>query len=259
MVEIPDNVIDIFQKPAESGGETWFYVWAALLVIVVVSTLLNMPRQRAAKRRQEVEDALPDMLNGLAENVRAGMSVESALDSLANNRDDRMGMLLKRMVATMHEDSFGAAMEQFSTEADSKMISRVMSILNIALVSAGSFSDVLERLGNEFFEVYMLKKERIAKTSSQANFILMGGVFLCPAILGIIVATLGGGQVGDIEMKIDLGGLVTSMKIFMLVLGSAAVLMNAIITQSLKTAPLRIPMFMFIALTVLIACLQVTL
>ncbi len=259
---VPEGVAEAF------GNEAWFFIWVGLLVIVIITQILNYPRQQAQNRRDEVEGALPDFLNGLAENVRAGMSVEAAIDGLAKQRDDRMGHLLKRMVATMHSDSFAKAMEQLSTEADSKMVSRVISILNIALVSAGSFSDVLERLGAEFFEVYLLKQECIAKTSSQANFILMGGSIICPAIMGIIVATIGSGSVGSHSLDMNkpsvvfgmnigmMDLLLGSMKIFMLFLGAAAVLMNAIIMQTLRVAPLRIPLFQFIALTVLIGTLQ---
>jgi len=260
---VPEGLADAF------GSETWFYIWAGLLLIVIISQVLNYPRQMAQKKRDEVEAALPDFLSGLAENVRAGMSVEAAIDALAKQRDDRMGYLLKRMVKTMHEDSFSNAMEQFSEESDSKMISRVISILNVALVSAGSFSDVLERLGEEFFEAYLIKQERIAKTSSQANFILMGGSIICPAIMGTIVATIGSGGVGTFTLDMnqptrvfgmDIGMmdlLLGSMKIFMLFLGAAAVIMNAIIMQTLRLAPLRIPLFQFLSLTVLIGTLQI--
>ena len=252
MVELPPEIVDAF------GDEVWFFIWVALLVLTTITVLLNLGPSRAARKRQEVEDALPDMLNGLAENVRAGMSVESAIDSLAKNRDDRMGGLLKRMVATMHEDSFAAAMEQFSTEADSKMVSRVVSILNIALVSAGSFSDVLERLGDEFWNVYLLKQERLTKTSSQANFILFGGALLCPIILGVIIGTLGDETIlvkaGMKQEAIDefmkfITLLINSLKLFSLALAAASVLMNAVITQSLKTAFLKIPMYQFLTYT----------
>lgn len=258
---IPDGIADTF------GGEIWFYIWAALLVATVVTFLLNLGPTRAAAKRKEVEDALPDFLNGLAENVRAGMSVEAAIDGLAKQRDDRMGYLLKRMVATMHSDSFAAAMEQFAREADSKMVSRVISILNVALVSAGSFSDVLERLGEEFWDVYLLKQERDAKTSSQANFILFGGAALCPAILGLIIATIGGGdlvdqyfdekQAASYHEYTDL--LVASLKLFTLALGAASVLMNGVIKQTLKVAFLKIPLFQLLAYTIVVVMLQVSL
>ena len=97
----------------------------------------------------------------LAEELRAGMGVESALDAIANSRSDRMGIMLKDAVSEMRDAGFGDAMKSFATKTESPMISRIVSILNVALGSSGSFATTLENISEEFWEIYMLRKERI--------------------------------------------------------------------------------------------------
>ena len=136
------------------------------------------------------------------------------------------------------------------------MISRVVSILNVALISAGSFSETLELLSEEFWEIYLLRKERIAKTKGTADFILWSGAVICPALLGFIVAVFGSGTVGSFQLKIDLGTLNQSLLLYVMVLGAAGVWMQAVILQTTRTALLRTPIFMLLASTTLLLALK---
>ena len=163
-------------------------IWMGLGIWAVIGMFFYLPAKKKQDKINELETVWPDVLADLAEELRAGMGVESALDAIATGRNDRMGLMLRDTVSRMKDDGFGVAMKDFAEKTESTMISRIVSILNIALNSSGSFATTLENISEEFWEIYMLRKERIAKTEGTANFILWGGSVVCPILLGLIVA-----------------------------------------------------------------------
>ena len=231
-------------------------VWIALGLWAVGSFIIYLPLKRLFAERTELENVWPEVLGELAENLRAGMGVESALDAVANARSDRMGEMLRQAVTEMHDTSFTEAMRDFAERSRSPMISRVVSILNVALVSSGSFSETLELLSEEFWEIYLLRKERVAKTKGTADFILWSGAAICPALLGFIVGIFGSGTVGNFQLDVGLGALNLSLLFYVMVLGAAGVLMQSVILQTMRTALLRIPLYMLLANTTLLVALK---
>tara|TARA_B100001105_G_scaffold195931_1_gene159830 strand:- start:45 stop:527 length:483 start_codon:yes stop_codon:yes gene_type:complete len=160
----------------------------------------------------------------------------------------------------MRDNGFGKAMTNFAKKSESPMISRIVSILNVALASSGSIATTLEKISDEFWEIYMLKKERLIKTQSNANFILWFGSVACPVILGAIVAIFGGDiSAGATTLSFDMSGLNSSLFFYMIVLGASSLWMEAVILQKTQTAIWRTPIFVFYALTALILSLQIQL
>ena len=231
-------------------------VWTALGVWAIVSIIIYLPLKRLRAQRTELENVWPEVLGELAENLRAGMGVESALDAVASARSDRMGEMLRQTVAEMHDTSFTEAMQTFAQRSRSPMISRVVNILNVALVSSGSFSETLELLSEEFWEIYLLRKERVAKTKGTADFILWSGAAVCPALLGFIVGVFGSGTVGSFQLDVGLGTLNLSLLLYVMVLGAAGVWMQSVILQTTRTALLRTPIYMLLANTTLLVALK---
>ena len=233
-------------------------IWLALGVWALVGTLFYIPAKRKQDKIAELEAVWPDVLADLAEELRAGMGVESALDAIASGRNDQMGLRLREAVKQMRDDGFGMAMRDFAKGTESPMIVRIVSILNVALGSSGSFATTLENISEEFWEIYMLRKERITKTQGTANFILWGGAMICPILLGLIVAVFGSGKAGSFELNVDLSLLNQSLFFYMMVLGAGGVWMQSVILQTTQTAIWRMPMYMFIATTTLLLALKIS-
>ncbi|MAW93153.1 MAG: hypothetical protein CMA32_01525 [Euryarchaeota archaeon] len=247
---------DLFS--GDGMGDIYGLIWIGLGIWAAVGLFFYIPAKRKLDRINELEMVWPDVLADLAEELRAGMGVESALDAISRSRSDRMGVMLKAAVERMRDDGFGMAMKDFAKKTESPMISRIVSILNVALGSSGSFATTLENISEEFWEIYMLRKERITKTQSTANFILWGGSIICPVLLGIIVAVFGSGKAGSITLDVKLDVLNQAMFFYMMVLGAGGVWMQSVILQTTKTAIWRMPMYMFLATTVLLLSLKIS-
>ena len=233
-------------------------IWMGLGIWAVIGMFFYLPAKKKQDKINELETVWPDVLADLAEELRAGMGVESALDAIATGRNDRMGLMLRDTVSRMKDDGFGVAMKDFAEKTESTMISRIVSILNIALNSSGSFATTLDNISEEFWEIYMLRKERISKTEGTANFILWGGSVVCPILLGLIVAVFGSGKAGSFTLEIDLSLLNQSMFFYMMVLGAGGVWMQSVIIQTTNTAIWRMPIYMFLATTMLLLALKIS-
>ena len=247
---------DLFSS--DGMGTIHSLIWIGLGIWAIIGLVISLPVKRKDEKIKELEMVWPDVLADLAEELRAGMGVESALDAIASSRNDRMGTMLKDTVNRMRDDGFGLAMTDFAKKTGSPMISRIVSILNIALSSSGSFATTLENISEEYWEIYMLRKERITKTQGTANFILWGGSIICPILLGLIVAVFGSGKAGSFSLDIDLSMLNQSMFFYMMVLGAGGVWMQSVILQTTKTAMWRMPVYMFLATTTLILALKIS-
>lgn len=247
---------DLFNS--DGMGPIHSLIWIGLGIWAIIGLVISLPVKRKDEKIKELEMVWPDVLADLAEELRAGMGVESALDAIASSRNDRMGQMLKDTVNRMRDDGFGLAMTDFAKKTGSPMISRIVSILNIALSSSGSFATTLENISEEYWEIYMLRKERITKTQGTANFILWGGSVICPILLGLIVAVFGSGKAGSFSLDIDLSMLNQSMFFYMMVLGAGGVWMQSVILQTTKTAMWRMPVYMFLATTTLILALKIS-
>ena len=233
-------------------------IWIGLGIWAIVGIVFYLPAKKKQDKINELETVWPDVLADLAEELRSGMGVESALDTIATGRSDRMGLMLRDTVSRMRDEGFGMAMKDFATRTESAMISRIVSILNIALSSSGSFATTLESISDEFWEIYMLRKERLLKTQGIANFILLGGSVICPILLGLIVAVFGSGKAGSFTLDIELGMLNQSMFFYMMVLGAGGVWMQSVILQTTKTAIWKMPIYMFLATTTLLLALKIS-
>ena len=233
-------------------------IWIGLGIWAIVGLVFYLPAKKKQDKINELETVWPDVLADLAEELRSGMGVESALDTIATGRSDRMGLMLRDTVSRMRDEGFGMAMKDFATRTESAMISRIVSILNITLSSSGSFATTLESISDEFWEIYMLRKERLLKTQGIANFILLGGSVICPILLGLIVAVFGSGKAGSFTLDIELGMLNQSMFFYMMVLGAGGVWMQSVILQTTKTAIWKMPIYMFLATTTLLLALKIS-
>ena len=247
---------DLFS--GDGMGQIHGLIWIGLGIWAIVGLFFYLPAKKKLDQINELEMVWPDVLADLAEELRAGMGVESALDAIATGRNDRMGLMLRDTVSRMRDDGFGMAMKDFAKRTESPMISRIVSILNIALSSSGSFATTLENISEEFWEIYMLRKERISKTQGTANFILWGGSIICPILLGLIVAVFGSGKAGSFTLDIELSLLNQSMFFYMMVLGAGGVWMQSVILQTTKTAIWRMPIYMFLATTTLLLALKIS-
>ena len=208
-------------------------------VVGITSLIIYIPMGIRAKQIRDMEDALPDVLNEIAENIRSGRSVESAFKEVADVRIDRLGWELKRASEEMLNTSFAAAMTAFAMRTGSRAIIRIISLVLIAVESGASLASVLEKIANELWGVYILKKDREAKSSTNASVILWGGAVFTPAIIGFILGIF----TTRTSIDLDMSDFTPVFELFLMLLGFISIIMHGVAMGVLKQDLVRSPFF----------------
>ncbi len=208
-------------------------------LIAVISMMIYIPMAIRARHVRVMEDALPDVLQEIADNIRSGRSVESAFKEVADVRDDRLGNELKRASEEMLHTSFEAAMRAFAQRTGSRMIIRIISLVLIAVESGASLANVLEKISSELWKVYILKKDREAKSATNASVILWGGAALTPAIIGFILGIFGTQD----AITLDMDSYENVFMHFLMMLGLISVIMHGVAMGTIKQDVIRSPFF----------------
>jgi len=214
----------------------------AMGLVAIVILIIYIPMAIRASHVRSMEDSLPDVLNEIAENIRSGRSVESAFKEVADVRTDRLGRELQRASDEMLYTSFEAAMRAFSQRTGSRALIRIISLVLIAVESGASLASVLEKIANELWEVYILKKDREAKSATNASVILWGGAVFTPGIIGFILGIFStGGGAGGIEL--DMTKFEPIFIMFLMLLGLISIIMRGVAMGTLKLDAWRVPFF----------------
>jgi len=120
------------------------------------------------RRWKEVEDLFPVFLRDFVESIRGGMTVPTALRSVANNDYKSLTPYVKKMSAQL---DWGIPVEtvllKFSGEVRSKLIARIISSVRESHRFGGNLADTLEALSNTAVEVDRLREERRLYLNSQ--------------------------------------------------------------------------------------------
>lgn len=232
-----------------------------LMVIGIASFIISLPITMRRNRIRKLEEALPETLSEIAENIRSAMSVESAIREVAYVRTDLLGIELQTTSEEMKNLSFKDAMINFATRSGSRILDRVVSLINIAIEAGASIAEVLEKMADELWGVMMLQKEREMKTATNATIILWVGPILTAFLIGFIFSSFGAADVKSAtegeeadainpdegKPDINLDKYVPYLSSFVIMLGAVCAVMWGVAKNQLDIALIRIPFHMFIA------------
>ena len=136
------------------------------------------------RRKKALEDMFPVFLRDFVESIRGGMTVPAALKSVSMNDYKSLSPYVKKMSAQL---DWGIPVEivlsNFAKEADSKLISRVVSSVMESHRFGGNLADTFEALSNTAVEVDRLRAERRLYLHSQ----MITGYIVFFVFLGVII------------------------------------------------------------------------
>ena len=93
----------------------------------------GIPPIRERIRRRKIENALPSFLEGLSDEVGAGLGIQEAMQHQAKSAPSPLGPLLEETLKESHSSSFDAALSSFATKSRSSQVQRVMHLLETAI------------------------------------------------------------------------------------------------------------------------------
>ncbi|HIH38946.1 type II secretion system F family protein [Candidatus Woesearchaeota archaeon] len=143
---------------------------------------------KAEDRTAKIEDALPDALQLVAANIKAGITPFKALKLAARTE---FGPLAEEIhIATSKAygtSSFTDALLGISKRVSSETLERALKLFISALESGGHLAPLLEELSRDIAQNRSLKKEMITNTKTYAVFIMFTIMFIAPLLLSVSI------------------------------------------------------------------------
>lgn len=139
-------------------------------------------------RTKRVENILPDALQLIAANIRAGMTPYQALKRAAREEFGPLAEELNRATSrALGTESFSDALVSISKRIRSEILGRAIDLFTTAMHSGGHLAKLLEELAVDVEETRSLKKELVTSTKTYVAFIMFTIIIGAPLLLGISI------------------------------------------------------------------------
>jgi pilus assembly protein TadC len=138
------------------------------------------------RRTVMIEDVLPDFLEEVSVNLRAGMSFDKAL---WNSVEPEFGVLDREIEIVakrvMTGEDTEEALKEFADKYNSTLLQESMDMIIIGLKSGGNISDLIDKIVENVKSASYLKKELIASVMSYIIFISVTAVIISPILFAL--------------------------------------------------------------------------
>jgi archaeal flagellar protein FlaJ len=160
---------------------------------------------RMEDRTKRIEESLPDFLQLMAANVRAGMTPFQAMKLSAR---EEFGPLKEEIdYATskaLGTDNFSKVLLKIREHVKSDTVDRAIELLSSSLKAGGKLAVMLEDLAMEVAEMQRLKQDLVTSTKTYAMFIFFTVLVGAPMLLAISTYFLT--SIIDLQASSGIGG-----------------------------------------------------
>ena len=157
-----------------------------ILITVVFFSFWTYYEFLIFKRTRMIENVLPDFLEDVSVNLRAGMSFDK---SLWNSIRPEFGVLEKEIETVAKKVMAGQDTEQalkdFADKYDSTLLHESMDMIIIGLKSGGNIADIIDKIVKDLKDAYFLNQELIASVTSYVIFIAVVAVVISPVLFAL--------------------------------------------------------------------------
>ncbi len=137
-------------------------------------------------RTRVIEEVLPDFLEEVSVNLRAGMSFDNAL---WNSIQPEFGVLEKEIEIVSKKVMAGydteEALKEFGEKYNSTLLQESIDMIVVGLKSGTNISELIEKIVENVKEASYLKKELIASVTSYVIFITITAIIISPVLFAL--------------------------------------------------------------------------
>ena len=165
------------------------------------------------RKLDKMEEKFPDFLRDLAEYWKGGLSMSTAVGTLAKGEYGALTDEVKKMATQISWGvSFHQVLRMLTDRIGSRLVNRSVSLIEEADKAGGTISDVLVTASNDAREIKWLQLERKRNTSTYMMIVyvsffvylgivgVMAALFI-PAITGSTKEISGGGSIGGVSVS----------------------------------------------------------
>ena len=171
------------------GEFSWWGAAFGLLGFLFVQVLLfTILYFRAEDRARRVEEVLPDALQLISSNLRAGMAPFGALRVAARPEFGPLEEELKiATTKSLGAESLESALMSIGTRIRSESLNRVLKLFSSSIRSGAKLADLLQEAARDITDTQALKREMATNTKTYSMFILFAVVGGMPFLLALSI------------------------------------------------------------------------
>jgi pilus assembly protein TadC len=140
----------------------------------------------ADARASRIEAVLPDALQLISSNIRAGMTLENAIWSSARPEFGPLQDEIKRVSAdTFGGIPLGTTLTSMGGRVPSNVLPRAVKLIAEGIKLGAEMSKLLEEVARDIRSTQMLRKEISTSTLTYAIFIVFAGVLVAPMLFSV--------------------------------------------------------------------------
>lgn len=163
----------------------WFLIPLALMAITMIFVYFYIDIQ-IYNRTKKMEEILPDFLQAVSSNLRAGLAFEKALWGAIN---PRFGILANEIaiaakkVMTGHDVDM--ALTEFANKYDSPVLKRSINLIIGEISSGGKIAEIMDNIVDNLKKTKNLREEMNAATLTYMIFISAVVIFISPILFAL--------------------------------------------------------------------------
>ena len=167
-------------------------IFLEIIVIFAMTLALSVYYDMILYRRvREIEEVLPDFLQDVSTNLRAGMTFDKSLWNAIKPKyavlEDEIEIIAKK---TMAGYDTVTALKTLGKKYDSVFLQESTDMIIVGLEGGADLSSIIERIVQNVRESYYLKKELLAEISGYITFISIVTLFVAPLLFGLALTLL---------------------------------------------------------------------
>ncbi len=175
------------------------YAGTAFILSFLVLTLV-LPYFFIERRIGELEDSLPDALRQMSTALRAGVSMDEALEDVAQSNYGALSEEFERTLAQVRRGRpMKGALRAMARRTQSELFERAFYLVVEGMERGAELADVLEAVSDDIREIHTVQRERRATTMQQIMFLLAAALFAAPFITGLVL------ELGNVFSSIEMG------------------------------------------------------
>lgn len=156
-----------------------------VIVWIIAYSIINL---MADKRTDEVEEALPDVLQIVSANISAGMTPYNALWVAARKEFGALAEEIKiAQKETLGGKAFTDSLTEMSLRVRSNTLQRTIRLIIQGMKAGGELPHILQGIGTDIRQMKLLQKEMAASTMSYILFILFGMIIGAPLLFSVSI------------------------------------------------------------------------
>ncbi|PIN95965.1 hypothetical protein COU39_03295 [Candidatus Micrarchaeota archaeon CG10_big_fil_rev_8_21_14_0_10_60_32] len=198
-------------------------VVSAVAFLAVMSLVVTVPVSIRNTRISKVEENIPDALKHMSLVLKAGGTVEGALQEAADGGYGPLGDDLKAALKKLKDGkTFDDVLIEAAEAGGSVLFKRTAAIIVDAKRAGAGLAGVMAEIAEDSRDVLRIKRERYSRTTMHVLFLAVSAVLLSPFIFGFTITIvnyinmgIGGAMPGASKQSVSLCDLNFLLTLFL--------------------------------------------